>query len=68
MSPKILTERPQEGQFIEIWRFQDKIWSNVFRWVGEELLMYDDETQDLVDCGDKSLTPSCHNLSWIVYE
>lgn len=38
---KMTTTRPTSGEFIAIWEYGGSIWSDTFRWEGEELEIYD---------------------------
>ena len=44
----IVRDMPTSGQFVRIWSFNDKIWSDTFRWFN-----IDDDTQNLcIFCHD----------------
>lgn len=67
MSHKTVLLQPMEGQFVEIWTYNNRIWSDVLKWVDGDLLYYSDTTDEfgtrpVFEEGDQ------HNLMWVIEE
>ena len=67
MSHKTVPLQPTEGQFVEIWTYNNRIWSDVLKWVDGYLLSYSDTidefcTRPVFEEGDQ------HNLMWVIEE
>lgn len=56
---KLLKDIPQSGQFVQIWNFNNKLWSATLKWSGDILLRYDDETDDFVENEDLNDDVDC---------
>lgn len=53
---KFQTEQPTRGQFVAVWTYDDKVWSDTYAWIGGKLHIYCDvsdefkrETKTFVD-------------------
>lgn len=44
MKRVILTEMPKSGQFVAIWDYNGLPWASVYRWKGNTLLCYDEDS------------------------
>jgi hypothetical protein len=43
---KEVTERPTRGQFIEMWIYNGNVWSDVCKWCGNHIKVFDDDTDE----------------------
>jgi len=39
LSTNLSKVMPKEGQFVMIWIYDGKVWSQVLRWIGEDLMV-----------------------------
>lgn len=64
MSIVQVTERPTEGQFVEMWVYQGRLYSTTLRWVDDVLLEYTDYHDDWVPYSIPSR--DAHSFQWHV--
>ena len=43
---KEVPEMPTEGQFVVMWIYKGNIWSDTYRWIGDNVFQYVDENDD----------------------
>ena len=41
-----LSEMPEEGQFVAVWEYNGKIWSDTYYWEDDKLLCFSNESEE----------------------
>lgn len=49
---KMIKEMPKEGQFIVIWEYNNKLWSETYEWENNELYHYDSIEDEYIIIND----------------
>lgn len=52
-----IKEKPITGQFIAMWEFEERIWCNCFKWVNNDLYIYDESKI----CHEKDMWSMCED-------